>query len=128
MAEPLACSGITPGIGAALGASLPTKISPEGLETRLGGCWRCCVLLSLLLHRHHLLCFTPASAGDVGAASQHRDAVSTGDHRLAALPRCSAPPHQICITFLLSKKDFLHFFKGKAKIFISPALCLPRSL
>lgn len=28
---------------------------------------------------------------------------------------------------LLSKKDFLPFFKGKAEIFISPALCLPRS-
>lgn len=57
----------------------------------------------------------------------HWDAVCTGD------PQAPSPA-LLLFSFssnmhhpLLSKKDFLPFFKGKAEIFISPALCLPRS-
>lgn len=61
----------------------------------------------------------------------HRDAACTSGPQA----RCHAPGSALLLFSsssnmyhpLLSKKDFLPFFKGKAEIFISPTLCLPQS-
>lgn len=119
LAEPRHDLAITPGPGGALGAPLPTRLGPKGLETGseglvgAGGPASSWVPILIILRAQSLLMLhscthhVQAVTSERPPRPRHRDAACTGMlpapvtgslAALPALPRCSFPPHQICIT------------------------------